>query len=458
MPLFLFVFFVFSFISPANALDLPSSQISDDSSLRIRLKDAWFTETPARVVSRAPVMMQLETGERVQVSSAEGREEIIVILSRELMRGRIETENNPALPRRGTGRFPGWAQGSWLLTRKKDTGEGTLIRIFLRSDQYTYIQFRPFNSEKCLMDIVLYGGYITRSMPVAVTFERLYTMPLNDILRLVQDKFPRRYFDPDPVYYRDNRKFIALVRENLGGLRFEDDGAIDENGNYVFINSLQPQNPETAGLNCSGFTKWLIDGMLRPVTGTRLSIPPLKAPFAGRGSSFTELWEERRDPYFGLDWSRNLAAEANGVLRSPPYSALEEFEVRVNVFSSTLVNENRTFVVHSYPGFLGEAGYGIEGIHPLLYTLAVDDPFKFYLAAVSEEGGPPATPSNLRGAPRLRQYYHVAALVPYFDEYGDFRIVVFESAEETSFSAFRSRYPGRFVNLVQIPVVTAFDP
>ena len=458
MHRFFLIFLIFVFISPLFGLDLPFSQIADDSLLRISLKDTWLTNTPANVLARHPVTEYLPNGERVQVRAAEGRDEFIVILSRELMRGRVAVEDNPAVPRRGTGQFPGWAQGSWMLTRRKDTGAPALIRIFLRSDQYTYIQFRPLNNEKCQMDAVLYGGYIVRSMPIAVPFERLYTMQLSDILKLAGDKFPSRYFEPDPVYYRDNRKFVAQVREHIGGLRFADDGAIDENGNFVFIETLQQQSSASAGLNCSGFTKWLIDGILRPVTGARLTIPPLKAPFGERGSSFTINWEERRDPYFGLDWIRNLAAEANGTLRSVSYRSLDEFEVRTDTFSSVLVSENRTFATHSYPGFLREAGYGIEGLHPLLYTLAVDDPFKFYLAAVNTEIGAPTTPDNLRGAPRLRQYFHVAALIPYFDEYGVFRIVVFESAAETSFTSFRGRYPGHYVNLVQIPIVPAFDP
>jgi len=458
MPVILLVFFTLFIIPQVNSLDLPISQIYDDSLLRIKLKDTWLTDTPNRVLARRTATETLESGERVEVKAIEGKEEFMVILSRELFNGRIAVDNSPAVPRRGTGQFPGWAQGSWMLTRRKDTGAGTLIRIFLRSDQYAYIQFRPLNTDKCQMDVELYGSYIVRSLPLGVSFDRLYTMPLNDILKLAGDKFPRKYFDINLQDYRDNRRLVAQIRGNIKELKFADDGAIDENGNYVFIETLKPQKPASAGLNCSGFVKWLIDGILRPVTGTRLSITPLKAPFGERGSSFTELWEERRDPYFGLDWIRNLASEANGTLRTPSYRALKEFEVRSDNFSLVLVNENRTFVTNNYPGFLEEAGYGIEGIHPLLYTLAVDQPYSFYLAAVNTEIAAPVTRTNLRGTPQLRQYFHVAALFPYFDEYGVFRIVVFESAAETSFTAFKSRYPGHYVNLVQIPVVSAFDP
>ena len=104
------------------------------------------------------------------------------------------------------------------------------------------------------------------------------------------------------------------------------------------------------------------------------------------------------------------------------------------------------------------AGFGFEGLTPLLYTLAIDEPGRIYLAAVNNEFGSPVTPDNPRGLPRIRQYYHVAVLVPYFTERGVFQVAVFESAAETSFARFRTRYPDQFVNLVRIPIEAAFDP
>jgi hypothetical protein len=449
MSKFLIILFISFMAFPAYGFDLPVSRIPDDSLLRLRMRDAWMLETPARILNQRPRIEILGNGDRVQISTIEGREEFMVLFSRELMRGTSVTD------RRAMGSFPGWAQGSWMLTRRKDTGAATQIRIFLRTDQNTHIQFRPFDTDKSQMDVIIYGAYITRSIPIAVPFERLYTMPLNDVLRLVDNKFPIQYFEPDINSYRDTRAFIEQVRSHLGDLRFADDGAKDENGNFVYIENLQSQDLETAGLNCSGFAKWLIDGILRPVTGRRLPITPLKEPFGDRGSAFTYIWEESRDVYFGLDWIRNLASEANTTLRSPAHGILEEFEVRSDNFSLLRVNQGNTFVTHSYPGFMSEAGYGIEGLHPLLYTLAINEPFSFYLAAVSQEI---ANPDSPRGTPRLRQYYHIAALIPYFDELGNFRIVVFESAAETSFTSFRNRYPGHHVNLVKIPVPSRFEP
>jgi hypothetical protein len=393
----------------------------------------------------------------------------MVILARELTGGAAGAANAAAL---SSGSFPGWAQGSWILTRRRDTGAATRIRVFLRSDPYAYVQFRPLYNDKCQMDVVLYDACMVRSLPLPVSFERLYTMPVEDVLELAGDKFPRRYFDIDPAGYRDERLLISRIRQFLPDLNFADDGAIDENGVYVYINTLAPQETprppagpprgtagaSVPGLNCSGFVKWFVDGILRPFTGERLSIGPLKAPFGKRGSSFTDPWEAKRDPFFGLDWNRNLASRAALTLRSPAYAGLEEIEVRAEPFSQLLVRSKNAVSIRNYPGFLENAGYGIEGLKPLLYTLAVDEPGKIYLAAVNNETGPASTPDNPRGAPRLRQYFHVAVLVPYFNEYGSFRIAVFESAAETSFNAFQSRYPAHYVNLVRIPLETGFDP
>ena len=446
----LFINFIFLITAGgAWGQDVLTGRIQDDSALRIALMDSWFREIPGRVLNKRPEYYTLRGGDRVQVrveTTGQNRDEFAIVIAREQ-----------------NGAYTGQAQGSWSLTRRRDNDpSGMRIRVFLRSDYYTYVQFRPFpsNDERCLMDAVVYDGYVMRSHPIPVPFERLFTLPLEEILNLAGDAFPRRYFDPEPGMYRDSRAFIAGVRSRLNELFFLDDGAQDENGNFVFINTLTPQATQDrrGGVNCSGFAKWVVDGILRPFTGERLSITPLKAPFGDRGSSFTDTWEELRDPFFGLDWIRNLASQAGKVLRSPSFASLEEIEVRSNPFSYGIMRQNGGSSVYSYPGYIVNAGFGFEGIYPLLYTLAIDEPGWIYLAAVNNEIGAPETPDNPRGLPRIRQYYHIAVLVPYFTERGVFQVAVFESGEETSFTAFRTRYPGQFVNLVRIPINGTFDP
>jgi hypothetical protein len=398
------------------------------------LKDAWFLEAPSQVISKRPLSRTLPGGSKVEVRSEAGKNEFMIILARE--------RNNA---------YPGWAQGSWVLTRRVDTGAAVRIRTFLRSDPNIYVQFRPIdgdkNQDKSLMDVTVYDAYIVHSMPIPFTFERLMTMPVEEVFSFLGDRFPRKYFDPLPALYKDSYTFRDDVRKRLPNLTFRDDGAFDEQGNYVFIETLKSQDG-AGGLNCSGFAKWVIDGLLRPVTGKRLAVQPLKDAFGKRGTSFTAAYEDR-DLYFGLDWIRNLASIAGKTLLSADFGKQEEFEVRKWTFPLVMERSGNTSAAKSYPGFLEDVGFGIEGLHPLLYTLAVDEPGHVYLAAVN----------RTQGTPRLRQYFHIAVLVPYFNEQGNFQVTLFESAEETSFARFKTRYPaGHFVNLVRIPLSGVFEP
>ncbi|MDR2516240.1 MAG: hypothetical protein LBC88_02530 [Spirochaetaceae bacterium] len=433
----LLLFFMFAAARPAfSAPDGPLSRISDDSALRRSLISTWFNEIPARVLAARPFLHTLPGGDRVEVRTVDQGAEFTIVLAREY---------------NASGDFPGWAQGSFALTRSRATGARVRIRIFPRSDAAVFVQLRPEAGGKSLLDVVVYDAYIVQSRRVPLEFERLLQIPVEEIYRAAGNAFPRRYFEPDVDRYRDVRALVTSVRGGLPGLVFREDGAIDSEGNYVFIKDMRPQ-PGRGGLNCSGFAKWFVDGLLRPLTGARLSIEPLKAAFGERGSEFTDPWEAIRDPFFGLDWTRNLAARANGALRSAAFGTVEEFEVRAAPFSALITRNSRGIPTgnRSYPGFLLNAGFGIEGIEALLYTLAIDEPGRVYLASVSQEMDP---------APRMRQHFHVAVLIPYFDEYGRFTVTVFESAEETSFARFKTRYgAGTCVNLSRIPVEAAFTP
>ena len=471
-------FFLFSFLFLLSyavfGQDLPLSKIVDDSALRTSVKETWLLETPGRVLARPSALHTLPGGGRVQLRAEASKDEFTVIFARELKSSNGNGANM-------VGSFPGWAQGSWILIRNRVSGEAARIRIFLRSDPYTYIEIRPFSHDKCQMDVVLYNAYIARSITIPVTLERLYTMQLGDVLNLAGSQFPRRYFEPNPDDYRLNRQFIAKVREGIRGLEFADDGAIDHNGKYVYINTGLEQKGQP-GLNCSGFAKWLVDGLLKPITGARLEIPPLKEPFGNRGSSenpdvrtLTELWKQR-DSFFGLDWIRNLASTVWSKLLAPSFGSLDQIEVRSDRFSQMILRDpgQNISTLYNYPGFLEDAGYGVEGLQPLLYMLAIDEPGMFYLAAINNERGPIATEENPRGAPRMREYYHITALIPYFSEGGVFHIAVFESAAENSFIDFRNRFPpssprlmneeirlypnGNYANLVRIPLEPVFEP
>ncbi|MDR0527119.1 MAG: hypothetical protein LBG79_04815 [Spirochaetaceae bacterium] len=431
MPLQRIVFLFFLFTSLKAGADVPIEQIADDSSIRRHLAKTYFIDPPLDVLARKPVFERLDSGDITQIRSERSNNgEFSIIIARQ-----------------SGGAFPGWGQGSFILTRNIAGGQPVRARIFLRSDPYTYIQFRPSGASKSEMDAVVYDALLTQSLPVALPFEKLIETPLLQLLDILDKKFPRRYYNPNSEDYGVIRKLLGEVRNEIRPLKFGDDGAINENGVYVYIKDLSPQK-ETSFLNCSGFAKWFVDGILRPVTGARLAVAPLKMPFGKRGTNFTEPFERIRDPFFGLDWSRNLAAAAAATLKSPAFASLNEIEVRSAPFQAMLKRHGRTSAVCNYPGHLENIGFSFEGIQPLLYTLAIDEPGNVFIAAISRVGG----------TPPLRTYFHVAVLAPYFDESNMFHVAVFESAEETSFSRFRVRYPQHHVSLCRIPVESAFSP
>ena len=440
LPAFLFAMAA----QPSFSLDAPVARIVDDSLVRYRARSAWLTASPASVLAQPRAVRDLDGGGRVEIRAVGRPSEILVIFARQ---------------HRRYGQFTGWAQGSWEFARSRNCGAITRARVFPRSDPNTFVQFRPFGADRVQMDVLIYDAYVVRGQVLPVSMDRLSVMPLGDILRLAGSRFPVRYFEPNPDDFREHRQFVANVRARLPELRFADDGAIDHAGRFVYIATGEEQRGQP-GLNCSGFVKWLIDGILRPVTGERLEIRPLAAPFGDRGSSFTDPFEELRDPFFGLDWIRNLASAAGATLRrSPAFGALEEIEVRRQPFSQVILRRGADAAVRQFPGFLENSGYGIEGLLPLLYTLAIDEPGRFFLAAVNTDMYAPPAPRDHAGRPWMRQYFHVAALVPYFDEHGVFRVAVFESAAETSINRFKSRYSlGHNVSLVRVPLESAFDP
>ncbi|MDR0539461.1 MAG: hypothetical protein LBG74_03005 [Spirochaetaceae bacterium] len=413
----------------ADAAQGGLSSIADDSALRRQIEADWFSEAPGRVMANKKFIATLADGARVEIKILYGANDFTVSLARE--------EN---------GVFSGWNAGSWAYTRTHK-GEPVRLRFFPRSDPYTFIQFRPFNHNKSFADIVIYDAYISSEWAIPGSFESILVKPLPDIIAGLAGA-PLHYFEPKPDNYRDARSLARNIRRYTENLRYEDDGAINKNGEYVFIKTGEPMGKD-AGLNCSGYSKWVVDGILKPVTGSRLDINALKTPVGGRGSNYTDIYESLRDPYFGLDWVRNLAAAAGRAFKGESFAALDEIEVRQAPFSTIITRAGHASANRFYPGFLSEAGFGIEGLGPLLYTLAIDEPGYIYLGAINNDLGP---------RPRMRQYFHIAVFIPYFDDAGVFHVTLFESASENSFNRFRIRYPGHYINLVRIPVEGRFEP
>ncbi len=411
---------------PSN--DSPFRAITEDLSLRGRIAAAWFISPIRELDRKKPEKHLLQDGRYVELRTERNGDERLILLTR------------------GDGKtFNVGAQGSWIIHR---AASGALLRarFYPRSDQHLFLQFRPAPDARTLMDLVLYGAYPLYGVRLNLAFDGLLTTSLSRLLKEPALDSLAPYFDIMPESYGDLRSLLDAIRGHLGGLRYADDGALNEEGQPVFIESGETRDEESAGLNCSGFVKWLVDGLIRARGGSYLPISALKQASEPRGNSFSEAFEDSHDPYFGLDWTRNLAKAAYNALRGADENA--DYNVKISPFASLRLSGGPA-LARPYVGYLPDTGYETAGLKALLYTLAATEPGYFYLASLSRDRD---------SSPALLRHFHVAALFPYFDADGRFLVACLESAAETSVDSFISRYPGHYVHLVRIPVEKRFLP
>lgn len=349
------------------------------------------------------------------------------------------------------------ARGKWVLYRRLLDGVSDHVRIYPVSDPGVFIELRSDNDNpergKTLLGMSVYGAWACRDIPLGIPFIRIFTSSFASIVSMTSLLVPWNFLDSDSLCYREVISASAIVREGLKSLVYLEDGAFNEKGEPVMILDGSPQNPAellkalapgqnpkdvVGGVNCSGFAKWIIDGIVRPRAGSQLFINSLKTQTSSPDTLFTEPYRENRDLFFALDWTRHLA------------SAVVTLNLKKTIlpdFSGIDVTDIMLTGIHRYEK---NVGYRTEELLPILYYLAIRESGNMYLGAISRE----------RGMPLLRQYHHIAAFFPYFDETGQFQVDVYESAVQTPVDTFLLNNTGSYIHLVRVklPEVLYFQP
>lgn len=341
--------------------------------------------------------------------------------------------------------------GSWDFTI--NTGKIEAARYFPREDSEIWLEFIVRPGDIVHISLRLYGAWPVWRRQLPLRPADILQLPLDRLLARLDKIIPYDLIEIYPEDYAELRHFDRLLRQQLP-LRYAEDGAIDEKGRAVFIKdgSLQGERP---GLNCSGFVKWVVDGVIAGNGGRATSIGELKKAPLPRGHGLSEVWEGRLNPWFGLDWVRNLAIRAASLADTqgrPPL--VDEYEVASAPFAlldQHLFNPRERDSGKGplpWPGFYENSGFPVEGLAALLYSLSARDSNSFWLVSMNDtpKGG------------LQRQHSHVAVLVPHFSETGGFRISVFESGSATDFSRFVRRYLGWNAYLARVSLAPDFLP
>ncbi len=328
--------------------------------------------------------------------------------------------------------YPEAGKGNYLIKRSRDTLRFESVKIFFRDEGFCYLQVRPRGSESTL-DVFLFGRKIYRDLPLPMPLEKIITSPLSSLLDMTRGRvdWPRLFFHGGRPEDRRVESVVRAIARELPTVRETADGALDRHGRFVLIADGLPQRG-TKGLNCSGFAKWIVDGFYFPLTGGYTDIDLLKTKhLERRGNRWSDLRETARDPYFGLDWTRNLAVALKSA-RTGERPDIESCDVRQVPFFS----------------YEEDSGYRMADLYQILYFLAVDEPGMAYLGAVND---------IYRPNPVLVEYFHVAAFFPYFDGNGRFHVAVMDQHKDQDIFRFISRYPSTFVHLVRFDTNSDFS-
>ena len=413
-----FILFFILCLAPIGVFSYPSltgTTVPENYEVRLRYRDLIFGPRN-EVLAFSPVVedqLGEETSVFMQILSQNGSFYLVFANEEE-------------------GGYPLHSPGSYVIRRDIESGAVNQIKVFIRNETGSFIRIRPAG-RRSVMDVYLFDTMLYKEVVLPLSLDRVALEPFAKIVELtrLQVKWPLLF--PSGRRHEDAsaRLMIESLRSELDYLVDSDDGAIDEDGEYRFIDSLAV-NPKK-GLNCSGFAKWVVDGLYQQRTGTLLSIESLKRRHLGvRGHAWSENYEKNRDPYFGLDWSRNLAtallSTAAGGIPDP-----EAADVRSVPFFD----------------YFEDVGYRVRDLKLVLYFLSSLEPGHFYIGSVNRDYG-----TN----PVLKQHVHLVVLFPYFDENGVFQTVVMERNVETSVESLERRYAADHIHLVKLPVSPAYAP
>lgn len=334
------------------------------------------------------------------------------------------------------GRFPVYGAGSYIIKRSLEDGQFVQAKVFLRTDEGFFARIFP-NGSRSRMNLFINGKQLYNEIPVPLRFEEVLLAPFREVVEATRHLVDWSLLRPTGTTesYAAVERMVRKAREALPLLPDAEDGAMDASGGLVFIESLRAME-QLPGFNCSGFAKWVCDGVYEPQEGSFMAIEPLKEKhLAYRGTGWTTPREADRDPYFGLDWTRNLARTVAAAERgvSPREINPEAMDVR----SVRLSN------------YIEDVGYPVDELRHVLYYLAAKEPGHFYLGSVNREFG---------SEPVLRQHTHVVVLFPYFSDEGTFEVAVLERNVETSVESLERRYGEDYLHLVRVAASEDFEP
>ncbi|MBQ9282700.1 MAG: hypothetical protein IJ207_10995 [Treponema sp.] len=454
-PFFVLIFSVllFPLSSENNKFRIPDSAV-----IRKAVADNWFEKSLAELRHNRTELRTNSIGQVFQVRLEETSDVFSIIVAPETELS-VDLYTQDGIQRKTVNEYPADTSGSWVLIRDSASGNALYIRYYFASDSDVFVQFSP-SGKKTLADYVIDGCFAARGVQIGVPFDYFYTASFASVLSLTEKTLPWHYAEIYPDQYHANLVMIKTIQDNLSRIKQVENGGYNEFGKPAFMFGKNAGKARTVDsedekngiltMNHSGFVKWIVDGLVKPLNGSATYIEPLLrettnpsplglAGIKGRSESLS----------YSLDWTRNLAAAKLSLQVQRKYLYEESgVDVKIEPFSAELSDKGITAVA----GYIKDSGYEIKYLKPLLYVLAAEQPTYFYLAAIRRS----VHPND--GSPEFHVFDSSAAIFPYFDKSGQFGCTVFENGREMTLAQFTKKYPDCFIHLTRVLSSDRFSP
>ena len=466
--IFMIVLAAFLAVSQASA-DYIKLKVPDSSEVRRTVLDSWLL-APLSQLNGRPSEVYTDSQENLfQVrSEREGQSTVVVVTPSTLLKV-THMVGNTVVGVVDEPSFNRSSCGAWLLYRNRISGEAEKIVIYFTESPEVYLQIRPAG-KKTVVDMMVYGSYIARGVPISIPFENIYTSSFQTIFNHTRKNLPWGYVVPDKDQYANITSLIPEIRRRLADVAYLEDAAYNEKGDLYSITKGEPfakeiedvalnywlknppeeehsEKPITVG--APGFVKWVVDGLVRPLTGKATKISELVAPTVKSGDiSKREVMSQSWNFSLNLDWDRHLAEKVYSIHAGNRFFSWDKCGVDVtdDFFVSSLSDDGRILPA---VGYIKNVGYGTDVLKALMYVLAVTEPDTIFLGAIQE-------PSPVKADEMV--FNSNAVFLPYFRANGRFDCVVFQAGKELTLEQFVKNSPEVHVHLERIKSSSKFDP
>ena len=431
--------------------DYNSWGIPDSSEIRKGLKERWFEASLEDVRMNLPEIYDNDAGQKFQVRLEESDSTYMIFVA-PCATINVKVFSNKGMSYEQQEIYPGEAPGSWVLVRDKKTNKPIRIRWYFSVDSDIYVQFTPYG-RTAVADLLIYGNYASKGASTGIPFDKLYEISFADVMKMTSISLPWKYVTVDGDKFGSVLQMAGMIQKNLGRVMFVQNAMYDEDGKLIQITNgkafdSENQDPAKLYLSSAGFVKWIADGLVEPIAGTKLKRAPLvKETVSVKENGYQGVLSQKYNLFFALDWIRNLAAAITSVNNGKVYMYNEAgTDVTINPFAATISGAGTVNTVT----FIEDTGYNVSVLKSLLYVLAATESGNFYFGAIRE--------TDKTITPEIKVFNDCVAFFPYFSSNGSFGCFVYMNGKQISLDDFCMIYPDAYIYLTRARASKDFYP